>query len=101
MRVVPAPPQWAAPSLVASFLPVRFNGQAFQAGVVPLDSPERPLRRASDVEVAVGLPLESASTGSSGGQTVPPPVAESLATAIKAAMRQAAQQSATDETLSV
>lgn len=38
---VPAPPRRAAPNLVANFLPVRFRGQAFRAGVVPFDSAER------------------------------------------------------------
>lgn len=41
VRGVPAPPQRAVPSLVANFLPVRFHGQAFHAGVVPFDSRER------------------------------------------------------------
>lgn len=41
MKGVPAPPKRAEPVLVANFLPVKFRGSAFRAGVVPFSCGEQ------------------------------------------------------------
>jgi hypothetical protein len=72
---VPAPPRRAAPNLVANFLPVRFRGHTFRAGVVPFDSHERlaslreelrgthVVRRDGDRVVCVPLVLDTQQVG--------------------------------------
>lgn len=41
VKGVPAPPKRVEPELVANFLPVKFRGSAFRAGVVPFSSGEQ------------------------------------------------------------
>lgn len=41
MTGIPTPPRRTAPNLVANFLPVRFRGHTFRAGVLPFASRER------------------------------------------------------------
>jgi Piwi domain len=41
VKGAPAPPKRAEPMLVANFLPVRFRGSAFKAGVVPFSTSEQ------------------------------------------------------------